>query len=73
MPDQSDENSVKASPRWVEYLNSAVPSPESSTSEERGRIYTEYDDQGRSWVVVDGDFNKTQEWIGGLPDTWKRR
>lgn len=34
------------------------------------------DEQGVSWVIIDDELWEratTQEWIGGIPDTWKRR
>jgi hypothetical protein len=40
------------------------------------KIRTSYDEQGRSYVEVDDEAWKhatVQDWIGGIPDTWKRR
>lgn len=39
------------------------------------KIKTSYDEQGRSWVEIDADINELEmsEWIGGIPDVWKRR
>lgn len=41
----------------------------------RDIVRTEFDEEGRSWCVIDCDINELEmsEWIGGIPDTWKRR
>jgi hypothetical protein len=40
-------------------------------------VRSEVDEQGRSWAVIEGidnwDQTQVKEWIGGIPDTWKRR
>jgi hypothetical protein len=38
-------------------------------------VRTEFDEEGRSWVVIDADIDElqVQEYIGGIPDVWKRR
>lgn len=50
--------------------------PSVPTGTKRIEIRTEYDEQGRSYVVIDDlDWKEAtvQDWVGGIPDLWKRR
>ena len=75
MQEELEENFQSPLDKQENSLTSDVPLPENTKSEGHGRIRTEYDEQGRSWAVIDGEWKQTNqsEWIGGIPDTWKRR
>ena len=74
MQDELEEKRAPLSSKQALTLGCDVPWQESTTSAQRGRVYTEVDEEGRSWAVIE-DFDRAtmSEWIGGIPDTWKRR